>query len=76
VKKQLELKEELKKLKNQLEVGTRQSWKMLKRGTAVMESAESERNLERRALGQVVGAVLLTVVGEWAERAVAEYCKS
>jgi hypothetical protein len=49
---------------------------MLKRGTAVMESAESERNLERRALGQVGGAVLLTVVGEWAGRAVAEYCKS
>jgi hypothetical protein len=42
VKKQMELKEELKKLKNQLEVGNRQSWKMLKRGTAVMESAESE----------------------------------
>ncbi len=76
MKKQVELKEELKKLKNQLEVGNQQSWKMLKRGTAVKESAERERKLERRALGQVVGAVMLTVVGEWAGRAVAEYCKS
>jgi hypothetical protein len=30
------IKEELKMLKSQLEVGTRQSWKKLKRGVAVM----------------------------------------
>jgi len=46
----VELKEEKEMLKIQLEVVTRQSWKPLKRGTALVQSAEIERNGERRTL--------------------------